>query len=130
MMPVTNVCNMERIGGEADGGKLTCGLTHIPHGSANEGPACAVYPLGSHGNYKFERDVIVRTPCNVEIFDCFYSGRTDLPADLQSRARWHKICVGDPEINKHTGKEFMTLRHHEDARPRFITSAEDGYQGI
>lgn len=110
MMPAVNACNLQRIGGEeGDGSKFICGLTDIPQSLAQDKPKCTVYSLGSNGNYLFEEDVIARTPCNIEIFDCIYEGKKDLPPHLKARARWHDICVGAPE-NSRGRYKFMRLK--------------------
>lgn len=108
-LPAVDACKMQRIGGSGDGGKLICGLTQIPKDLAALGPKCTVYSLGSNGEFSFEEDLVKRTPCNVEIFDCFTDVK-QLPDTIKDRARYHKICLGNPALNKDPSKKFMTLK--------------------
>lgn len=55
---------------------------------------CAVVSMGSNGQFGFEADVVRRTPCRVEVFDCTVGPDVRVPAELASRVRLHRFCIG------------------------------------
>ena len=90
MMPaVESTCAMSTFG-RGDGAKRLCGLEHMPQ--------CVVMSIGSRGDIGLERDVILRTNCTVEIFDCTVPRcirRRPWTGTMRTgRVRYHRICIG------------------------------------
>ena len=67
--------------------KMACGL---------EGRrSCVVVSLGSNGQWTFEEDIVARTGCRVEVFDCTVDPQTVMvPKHLRERIRLHYYCIG------------------------------------
>ena len=78
--------------GEPDGGKWLCALDSLR-------PGCVIYSIGSNGEFSFEYDMVLSTPCEIHTFDCTVEPK-DLPADLDrrgaGRVHFHPWCVGLP----------------------------------
>jgi len=88
--------------GQGDEEKRVCGGLQFKT-DANK---CIVFSIGSNNQYGFETDIVQRTKCFVEIFDCTVGNFTP-PASIVSRVRTHKICLG--RANEFLdGLEFMT----------------------
>lgn len=82
-----------------DGGKWVCGMDTLVS-------PCAVFSLGSDGDYKFEESVLGMTPCTVHTFDC------TIPQSkiqkLNARHFFHSTCIGSAE-KAATDPLFKTL---------------------
>ncbi len=81
---------IENLGGFGSVGlgnvKKACGLTQ-------RGPGCTVVSVGSNNEWDFESEVVRRTCCNVEVFDCTMAPHVQPPVHLRSRVRLHRTCV-------------------------------------
>ena len=92
MMPaVPNACELKKYG-KGDGSKKLCGLQHM--GADDK---CTVLSIGSRGDINFERDILRRTNCSVEIFDCTVprcNHRRVWPAEMRTgRLRYNQVCI-------------------------------------
>ena len=63
-------------------------------GLSSEVAPCTVISIGSRNEWDFEEEVVRRTPCRVETFDCTLHPSTKPPAALRERVRFHHACVG------------------------------------
>lgn len=79
-------CEFEPFG-TGDGAKIVCSNAH-----EFARPPCWVLSLGCGNRWSFETDIIRRTECKVQIFDC--TGDFKVPTELQERVTLHKLCVG------------------------------------
>ena len=75
--------------GRGDGAKRLCGLERMPR--------CVAMSIGSRGDIRFESDLVQRTNCTVEIFDCTVPRchrRRPWPEKMRTgRVRYHRVCV-------------------------------------
>ena len=67
--------------------KQACGLTRAPR-------PCHIISIGNNNDWAFEEDVIARTDCLVDVFDCTVSATAHPPGILGTRARLHRVCLG------------------------------------
>ena len=103
--PVGPPCsNLQAFGAKSSRGsirdteaKMACGL----EGSRS----CVVVSLGSNGQWTFEEDVVARTGCRVEVFDCTVDPqKVTVPTHLSGRVRLHYHCIGPPPAPRGEGK--------------------------
>ena len=91
--PISNVCGTSLVtyGGaplrEGDPPKRVCESSAGLHENK-----CWVLSIGSRGDFAYESDIVARTRCSVQIFDC--TGNWSLPPSIASRAHFHSICLG------------------------------------
>ena len=116
MLPVPSVtCMLERYG-KGDGAKRLCGLKLLP------ADQCTVLSIGSRGDIQFELDLIHRTNCSVEIFDCTVSRcgrRAQWPAEMRTgRVRYHSICI-DAQDRTEVSSLIRTDWKHRGAAGKF-----------
>jgi len=79
--------------------KMACGL----QGSNS----CVVVSLGSNGQWTFEEDVVARTGCRVEVFDCTVDPqKVTVPMHLSGRVRLHYHCIGPPPRGEGKGRIY------------------------
>ena len=67
------------------------------HGKNDE--PCTIFSIGSNGDWSFEEDILKRTKCVVETFDCTVKGaQAVVPEELLNTGRLHlhKLCLGNP----------------------------------
>jgi hypothetical protein len=113
MMPaVPEACpSLQRVGGDEDGGKLICGLNHIPNSDQNP---CIVYSIGGNNVWSFEEDIVRTTHCNVFTFDCTVNG--EVPAAIEDRVTFIPFCVGSSSQNADPNfkslKDLMLMLNH------------------
>lgn len=106
IMPVVDACpSLTKVGSEGDGGKLICGLDHIVNTPDNP---CIVYSIGGNKQWDFEADIVKHTSCKVSTFDCTIEGR--VPADLQGRVDYRKICLGTDKAGGEQGSNQTFMR--------------------
>lgn len=86
----------------ADGGKWACGI------EAMTAP-CHVFSLGSNGNYAFEKDILARTPCTVDTFDCTMATRGGGTTLHPTRHQFFLKCLGSEE-KAAQDPSFVSLR--------------------
>ena len=79
-------CSKTEKFGTADGEKRLCVSDIDP------ARPCKVFSLGSANDWRFEEDIVSRTHCSVDTFDC--TGDFTVPEHLRSRVTFHKICIG------------------------------------
>eukprot|EP00300_Choanocystis_sp_HF-7_P034606 c4746_g1_i1.p1 GENE.c4746_g1_i1~~c4746_g1_i1.p1 ORF type:complete len:350 (-),score=52.10 c4746_g1_i1:87-1067(-) len=84
------------VGGTGDGSKWVCGIETL------QAP-CLVLSLGSNNDFRFEEDVLARTPCVVATFDC-----TSAPKTLSARHMYFKQCLGSKRQMEEK-PDFVTL---------------------
>ncbi len=114
MMPAVDACpSLTKIGSEWDGGKLICGLDRIPDTTEAN---CVVYSIGGNNQWDFEEAIVKQTGCQVFTFDCTVDGR--VPAGIQDRVAFHKICLGSKTAGGEEGsflslKEMMSMLGHD-----------------
>lgn len=68
-------------------------------------PSCVVYSLGSKLNYRFEQDILRRTPCRVVTFDCTVDG-----SSIHPRHTFLKKCLGSAAAAAANPAEWTTLQ--------------------
>uniref|UniRef100_A0A7S3SJ10 Methyltransferase domain-containing protein n=2 Tax=Choreotrichia TaxID=141411 RepID=A0A7S3SJ10_9SPIT len=78
--------------GTGDGEKRACGLT--------EAVECRVISIGSNNQWDFERDLVSRTSCRVDTFDCTLNPNTHPPEDLAGRVHLHPFCIGNSNATR------------------------------
>jgi hypothetical protein len=89
--PVVGQCKERMTSfGANDEEKRVCGNLNVD--SSRIDKKCTVISIGSNGHWSFERDIISKTECQVETFDC--TGTWEVPADLLNRVTLHNICIG------------------------------------
>jgi len=99
----------ERIGRKGDGGKWVCDpqqrlLNKTKH-------SCAVLSVGSKNDFSFEREIIERFGCDVHVYD-HTSKPPDskhMPAELQSKLRFHKRAIGNAPGSASIAEAVNTL---------------------
>ena len=109
VMPVLGTCDRlellqepQQAGrGRWDGSTHACGLDAL-------GEACTVVSVGSHNQFDFEREIVRRTRCRIEILDCTVANPR-LPPEVAARARFHQLCLGG-EDGWMQGMQFVTWR--------------------
>ena len=65
---------------------------------------CTVISMGSNGQFDFEADVVKRTSCRVEVFDCTMTADQQVPDALTGRVRLHRVCIGSPVVGRKSWK--------------------------
>ena len=95
--------------GKYDEEKHICGLDEIQKiSNQNE---CVIYSIGSNNQWGFEIDILTKTSCRVETFDCTVKGIIPFPYNEthKHRIRFHKICLGSKnEQIKLRGNAYRT----------------------
>eukprot|EP01040_Poterioochromonas_malhamensis_P005459 gene5459-5859_t len=106
--------------GNGDEEKRACGLQQLQKidqvstgESKNE---CVIYSIGSGGKWNFEEEIVQKTDCRVETFDCTVGAGYKPPDHIKHRVRFHYLCLSDsdyelnglkfvswPTLNKITG---------------------------
>ena len=115
-LPVpSRACKLETYG-KGDGAKRLCGLKRLP------ADQCTVLSIGSRGDIRFELDLIHRTNCSVEIFDCTVSRcgrRARWPAEMRTgRVRYHSVCI-DAQDRTEDSSLIRTDWKHRGAAGKF-----------
>ena len=114
--PSRSACSLTRFG-KGDGAKLLCQLENMARES------CTIFSIGSRGDIQFEQDVLRRTNCSVEIFDCTVPRCTRKriwPAGMRTgRVRYHQICI-DRE-NRRTQSSQIRSDWKGSARVQYFT---------
>jgi hypothetical protein len=87
----TACTNIERIGGDGDGGKQICTDDIHPKD-------CIVYSLGSRLDFSFEINVVKRFGCQVHSFDCTVG--TPPASKIPAGVSFHPWCVGGNDETK------------------------------
>jgi len=108
--PVSHLCPRGHLEsyGAGDGEKRACGLSNRYFTNRNN-ESCVVYSIGSKNQWSFEYDIVTRTNCTVETFDCTLHGDIHPPASIQHRVRFHKVCLGTKDSISN-GTEFRTYK--------------------
>lgn len=79
--------------------KILCGNTKF-----EESESCWVLSIGCGNLWDFERDIVKRTNCSAQVFDCTRPWK--VPDDLVDRVKFHKICVASGE---ESSDEYKTM---------------------
>lgn len=79
--------------------KILCGNTKF-----EETESCWVLSIGCGNLWDFERDIMKRTNCSAQVFDCTRPWK--VPDDLVGRVKFHKICVASGETSS---DEYKTM---------------------
>lgn len=87
MGPIIPSCCLFKGYGTGDQQKMVC-----EHDGDFLDGECWVLSLGSNNKWLFEEDVVRRTNCTVEVFDC--TGNFTVPASMEGRVHFHQICAG------------------------------------
>jgi hypothetical protein len=84
--PIGPQCtNLEHFG-RGDGEKRACAIS--------SSPGCRIISIGSNNQWDFERDIVEKTSCRVDTFDCTLAPDIRPPKDLSGRVQLHPYCVG------------------------------------
>ena len=123
--------------GHFDEAKHICGLQEIQKLSNQS--ECVIYSIGSNNQWGFEFDILTKTSCRVETFDCTVNGI--IPAELsvsqKKRIRFHKICLGSKNEQINTGNntyrtfmDWSTLNKYLNMTtdPTFLKMDIEGYE--
>ena len=88
--------------GVGDEEKRACGLTQIikMEKEMNAKSECIIYSIGSNNQWGFEEAIFEKTNCRVETFDCTTPATIKPPEAIQSRVRYHNICLGSENKGK------------------------------
>jgi hypothetical protein len=91
--------------GFGDEEKRVCGLQQLLRSSSlekleqsaevDEDHECVILSIGSNNQWAFEEDIINKTSCRVETFDCTVAKNLKPPKALRSRVRLHHLCLSD-----------------------------------
>lgn len=74
--------------------------------------SCVVISIGSDAKWEFEKSIVERTSCRVEVFDCTLRGhRSPVPHALASRVKFHHVCLGSPQY--YSDAKGCRMCHHE-----------------
>ena len=93
--PVGPACSALEVYAAGDDAKRACGLSQLR-------APCHVASVGSNGQWAFEKDVVARTRCHIDTFDCTVSKnkrlvaeqRAQPPRSIRHRVTLHDKCVG------------------------------------
>jgi hypothetical protein len=80
------------VGGKCseDKSKVICGLDELQ----KQKDRCIVYSIGGNNEWKFERKMLKRTPCEIHTFDCTGPrSRFKVPEQTEGRLHFHHVCV-------------------------------------
>jgi hypothetical protein len=82
--------SMACVGGrcKADQSKFVCGLDEL-----QKEKTCVVYSIGGNNQWKFEIDMLEKTPCEIHTFDCTGPKRRFRKPDNE-RLHFHHVCLG------------------------------------
>ncbi len=123
--------------GVGDDEKRACGLQQlqqINQAATEQGRSheCVIYSLGSGGTWGFEEEVLKKTNCRVETFDCTMHKNYDAPPALRHRVRFHAICLSssDYELNGRKFVSWPTLNKITGIanQPTFLKMDIEGYE--
>ena len=90
-VPLISACELKSMGKTGVERKLFCQTPELLSTSN-----CRVVSIGSAGEWAFESDVVRRTNCSVDVFDC--TGAFSVPRALRSRVKFHRVCVGPARV--------------------------------
>ena len=94
--------------GEKDEEKKACGLRQLQTIHASQSSSeCVIYSFGCNNVWSFEEEIVKKTNCRVETFDCTMSKDAKVPKHLQSRVRLHTVCIGDSSYVNELGQKFL-----------------------
>ena len=88
-------CNDFESFGKGDGEKRACGLTKLMS-------PCRIFSIGSSQVWDFEAEIVERTPCHVDTFDCTGDPQLMPPAQLRSRVKLHHVCIGASNVTRYS----------------------------
>jgi hypothetical protein len=74
--------------------------------SAVENHPCKIWSIGSNDEWGFEIDVLKRTKCTVDTFDCTLRAPSHKPND--HRIRFHPLCIG-ADSRTVAGREYRSF---------------------
>jgi hypothetical protein len=88
--PIATCRQEEAVGGAAksDKSKLMCGLENL------QTPGCVIYSIGGDNNWDFERDLLLKTKCEIHTFDCTGPKERFDRQPTDARSHFHHICIG------------------------------------
>ena len=87
--------------GNGDEEKRACGLKQLIKLEQNHNRSeCIIYSIGSNNQWGFEEAIFEKTNCRVETFDCTTPATIKPPEAIQSRVRYHNICLGSENKGK------------------------------
>lgn len=123
--------------GAEDDEKRACGLQQlqkINQVTSEDGKkhACVIYSVGSNNQWGFEEDIIKKTDCKIETFDCTLPKNFQLPSHLKGRVRFHPLCLADAdyEIDGRKFVSWTTLNKITGVatQPTFLKMDIEGYE--
>lgn len=92
-----------------DEGKYVCGLSMLkqhPHGD-DPSEQCTILSIGSNNMWAFEVAAFRETSCQIHTFDCTVK-KPLVPAEIQSRTTFHKVCLGESDTHMPDGRVFKS----------------------
>ena len=86
-------CNQTCVGGACreDTSKIVCGIESLKKG-------CIVYSIGGNNDWRFELDLLERTPCEIHTFDCT-GPHSRFIKPKNDRLYFHHICLAAESVN-------------------------------
>lgn len=104
--------------------KRFCGLAQF-----SKEPKCVVFSFGSANQWGFEADIVRRTNCRVETFDC--TGDFEVPYALRDRVRFHKTCIASS--SNADGKTYVSWeqavnRYSSGLQIAYVKADIEGYE--
>jgi hypothetical protein len=103
--PIVPHCKFKESYGKGDEEKRACGLKVQLQGSN-----CTILSLGSNDQWDFERSIFEAIPnCKIHTFDCTVRPSVEPPADIRSRTKLHRVCIGS-EDKQDNGTPFMSWK--------------------
>ena len=127
--PVVNFCltPLESFG-VGDQEKRACGVsTLLLHEDG-----CHVFSIGSANEWNFEEDIVSKTKCFVETFDCTVGPNAKPPYSIAHRVRLHRHCLGDKDeiINDRSFLSWSSMHQlvNSSAAPILLKMDIEGYE--
>jgi hypothetical protein len=126
-LPPTFTCNpsaFARVGGGGDGGKWFCSEFF------EVTPDCAIFSIGSNGDFSFEQEILKHTQskCEVHTFDC--TGTWPSP---DPKIHFHPWCIADKDfVDGETQRIYKTystmIKELKLTRVNYLKIDVEGYE--
>jgi len=97
--PVGPGCSKREQYGRGDEAKRSCALSSFK--------PCRIISLGNNQVWGFEADIVSRTHCSVDVFDCTVPEATLPPLELRGRVRLHHACIDETTRRDRRGRVFL-----------------------
>lgn len=123
--------------GKGDEEKRACGLQQLQtlnqvNVAGEKNQDCVVYSIGSNNQWGFEEDIIAKTHCRIETFDCTIGKDIQPPAKIRHRVRFHPVCLSDSDYVL-DGRQYLSWTSLNKltgitTSPTFIKMDIEGYE--